>query len=76
MSSVTNDDIHISEETINTLYKMAGEETDYIEAIFTYDSEIVISEQKKTLIGSSLSRLGVNFPPAGFQVLTYCVSFY
>ena len=73
MSTQSRDDIHISEETVKTLYNMAGEETDYIEAIFTYDREIVISEQKKTLIGSSLSRLGVNFPPANFQVLTYCV---
>ena len=70
MSSETKDDLHISEDTIKRLYKMAGEETEYSEAIFTYDREIVISEQKKNLIGSSLSRLGVNFTPASFQVLT------
>ena len=72
MSAENSDDIHISEETINTLYKTAGEETDYTEAIFTYNHEIVVSEQKKTMIRSSLSRLGVNFTPASFQVSTLC----
>ena len=70
MSAENSDDLHISEETINSLYKTAGEETDYTEAIFTYDHEIVVSEQKKTMIRSSLSRLGVNFTPASFQVST------
>ena len=70
MSAETCDDIHISEEKIETLYRTAGEETDYTEAVFTYDHEIVVSEQKKAIIRSSLSRLGVNFAPASFQVLT------
>ena len=70
MSTETSDDLNVSEEIIETLYKMAGEETDYTEAVFNYDRDVFVSEQKKTVIRSSLSRLGVGFPPASFQVLT------
>ena len=73
MSTETSDDLNVSEETIERLYKLAGEETDYSEAIFNYDRDVFVSEQKKTVICSSLSRLGVNFTPASFQVFKYCV---
>ena len=61
-------DVNISLDQVKTLYAEAGKQLDYVEQKFSYDSEIVVTQNVKNRICDSLSRMGANFQPSNFQV--------
>ena len=63
-----NSGLNISSDTIYSLYKEAGKEITYTEATFSYNSDILMGGQKKTMIQDSINRLGIGHQPAQFQV--------
>ena len=60
--------LNITKEQVNTLYSEAGSEMNYCDQVFTYDKEILVTQQYRERINSVLTAMEVNFKPAEFQV--------